>query len=134
MGFLHDPAGQPFDYGVPRAECHGVRLPAEYDGPVHGQMQIPNVPEAEYIVFEHGPFDYEQENCSVKNKVYAAMKSSDDASTGYSFDDSPGRSLTSFMIRRDTGKRSDRCGRCPSHNGWVFFCSPAGQDSQIKVS
>lgn len=32
------------------------------------------VPEAEYIVFEHGSFDYEQENRSVEEKVEAAIK------------------------------------------------------------
>ena len=91
MGFLHDPAGNLFSYGVPRAECYGVRLPASYDGPVPEQMLMTDVPEAEYIVFEHGPFDYEQENCSVEAKVYAAMEAFDYAGTGYCFDDSPGR-------------------------------------------
>lgn len=91
MGFLHDPAGQPFCYGVPRAECYGVRLPADYDGPVPEQMLLIDVPEAEYIVFEHGPFDYEQENCSVEAKVSRAMEAFDYAGTGYRFDDAPGR-------------------------------------------
>ena len=91
MGFLHDPAGQPFCYGVPRAECYGVRLPADYDGPVPEQMLMLDVPEGEYIVFEHGPFDYEQENCSVEKKVYDVMNAFDYAGTGYRFDDSTGR-------------------------------------------
>lgn len=28
-------------------------------------MMMADIPEAEYLVFEHGPFDYEQENRSV---------------------------------------------------------------------
>ncbi|MCL1882502.1 MAG: hypothetical protein FWF81_01940 [Defluviitaleaceae bacterium] len=32
-------------------------------------MLLIDVPEAEYIVFEHGPFDYEQENSSVGDRV-----------------------------------------------------------------
>ena len=91
MGFLHDPAGQPFDYGVPRAECYGVRVPADYDDPVPEQMLLTDIPEADYIVFEHGPFDYEQENCHVEQKVAKAIADYDFEGTGYQFDDAPGR-------------------------------------------
>lgn len=91
MAYIHDPKGQPFCYGVPRAECYGVRLAADYDGEVPEQMRLIDVPEAEYIVFEHGPFDYEQENCSVEEKVDAAIAHFDFTDTGYCFDDSPGR-------------------------------------------
>ena len=55
MGYINDPAGQPFCYGIPRAECYGVRLPADYKGEVPSQMLLMDVPEAEYVVFEHGP-------------------------------------------------------------------------------
>lgn len=50
-----------------------------------------DVPEAEYIVFEHGPFDYEQENRSLEAKMEKAMAAFDFAGTGYCFDTSPGR-------------------------------------------
>ena len=33
-----------------------------------------DVPEGEYIVFEHGPFDFETENASVEAKIEQAMK------------------------------------------------------------
>lgn len=50
-----------------------------------------DVPEAEYIVFEHGTFDYEQENRSVEEKIEKAMATFDFADTGYCFDTFPGR-------------------------------------------
>lgn len=96
MAYLHDPAGKPFCYGVPRAECYGVRLPADYDGPVPQGMFLLDVPEAEYIVFEHGPFDYEQENNSIGEKMEETIASFDFTGTGYAFDPSPGR-LTYFF-------------------------------------
>ena len=54
-------------------------------------MIMIDIPEAEYIVFEHGPFDYEQENCSVEEKIEKAMSTFDFIGTGYHFDTSPGR-------------------------------------------
>ena len=48
-------------------------------------------PEAEYLVFEHGPFDYDQENRSVEEKVSEAIASFDFTGTGYRYDTSPGR-------------------------------------------
>jgi AraC-like DNA-binding protein len=91
MAYLHDPNGKPFCYGVPRAECYGVRLAADYNGEVPPQMLMLDVPEAEYIVFEHGPFDYEQENRSVEEKVDSAIASFDFTDTAYCPDTSPGR-------------------------------------------
>ena len=43
-------------------ESYGVRLPADYAGPVPPQMLLMDVPEGEYLVFEHGPFCFETEN------------------------------------------------------------------------
>lgn len=91
MAYMNDPAGRLCDWGIPRTECYGVRLPADYKGEVPSQMLMIDVPEAEYIVFEHGPFDYEQENCSVEMKVERAMADFDYAGTGYCLDTSPGR-------------------------------------------
>ncbi len=91
MAYIHDPKGQPFCYGIPRAECYGVRLASDYDGEVPPQMLLMDVPEAEYIVFEHGPFDYEQENRSVEKKVDKAIANFDFSNTGYCYDTSPGR-------------------------------------------
>ncbi len=91
MAYIHDPKGQPFSYGIPRAECYGVRLALDYDGEVPQQMQLIDVPEAEYIVFEHGPFDYEQENYSVAEKINSAVANFDFTDTDYCYDASPGR-------------------------------------------
>ncbi len=91
MAYISDPDGRLCDWGIPRTECYGVRLPFDYNGEVPPQMLMIDVPEAEYIVFEHGPFDYEQENRSVEEKIEKAMATFDFAGTGYCFDTSPGR-------------------------------------------
>ncbi|ASA26005.1 helix-turn-helix transcriptional regulator [Paenibacillus donghaensis] len=91
MAYINDPDGRLCDWGIPRTECHGTRLPFDYKGEVPPQMLMIDVPEAEYIVFEHGPFDYEQENRSVEEKIEKTMATFDFAGTGYCFDTSPGR-------------------------------------------
>lgn len=91
MAFINDPAGRICSWGIPLAECYGVRLPVDYTGDVPSQMLLINVPEGEYIVFEHGPFDFEKENQSVEEKIEAAMKEFDYAASGYCLDTTPGR-------------------------------------------
>lgn len=91
MAYINDPDGRLCDWGIPRTECYGTRLPFDYKGEVPPQMLMIDVPEAEYIVFEHGAFDYEQENRSVEEKIEKAMATFDFAGTGYCFDTSPGR-------------------------------------------
>lgn len=91
MGFLNDPAGRICSWGIPLAECYGVRLPADYDGEVPSQMILTDIPEGEYIVFEHGPFDFEKENSIVEEKIEKAMKDFDYSSSGYCLDTAPGR-------------------------------------------
>lgn len=91
MAYINDPDGRLCDWGIPRTECYGARLPFDYKGEVPTQMLMVDVPEAEYIVFEHGSFDYEQENRSVEEKIEKAMATFDFAGTGYCFDTSPGR-------------------------------------------
>lgn len=91
MAYINDPNGRLCDWGIPRTECYGARLPMDYKGEVPPQMLMIDVPENEYLVFEHGPFDYEQENRSVEDKIEKAMATFDFASAGYCFDTSPGR-------------------------------------------
>lgn len=92
LAYIHEPEARKFDcYAVPRVECYGVRLAADYDGEIPPQMLMMDVPEAEYIVFEHGPFDYEKENRIVEDTVDLAVATFDYAGTGYCFDTSPGR-------------------------------------------
>ena len=78
-------------YPVPRYECYGCRLPVNYAGPVPEQMLLKDVPEGEYIVFEHGPFDYDQENRSVEFAIDNAQEDFDWSATDYEFDPTMGR-------------------------------------------
>lgn len=91
MAYINDPAGRLCDWGIPRTECYGVRLPAQYGGEVPPQMLLADIPEGEYIVFEHGPFDYEQENRSIEEKIEKAMADFDYAAAGCCIDTAPGR-------------------------------------------
>ncbi len=91
MAFINEPEGRICSWGIPLAESYGVRLPADYDGEVPEQMMLMDVPEGEYIVFEHGPFDFETENAAVEAKIEAAMKEFDYAASGYILDTAPGR-------------------------------------------
>ena len=91
MAFMNEPEGRICSWGIPLAECYGVRLPIDYDGPVPEQMLIAEIPEGEYIVFEHGPFDYETENNMVEQKIEKAMKEFDYETSGYCLDTAPGR-------------------------------------------
>ena len=91
MAYINDPEGRLCDWGIERTECYGVRLPMDYKGGVPPQMLMADVPEAEYIVFEHGPFDYEQENRSVEEQIEKAMAAFDFTGTGYCYDTAPGR-------------------------------------------
>jgi AraC-like DNA-binding protein len=91
MAYINDPKGRLCDWGIPRIECYGVRLPMDYNGEVPPQMLLIEVPEAEYIVFEHGPFDYEQENRSVEELIEKAMSGFDYSETNYCMDTTPGR-------------------------------------------
>ena len=63
----------------------------DYKGGVPPRMLMVDVPEAEYIVFEHGPFDYEQENRSVEEQIEKAMAAFDFTGIGYCYDTAPGR-------------------------------------------
>ena len=91
MAFINEPTGRICSWGIPLAEAYGVRLPSDYDGEIPPQMQIMDVPEGEYIVFEHGPFDFEKENSAVEAKIEEAMKGFDYKSSGYELDLTPGR-------------------------------------------
>lgn len=91
MAFINEPTGRICSWGIPLAEAYGVRLPADYDGVIPAGMQLMDVPEGEYLVFEHGPFDFETENAAVETKIEAAMKAFDYAAHGYALDLTQGR-------------------------------------------
>ena len=91
MAFLNAPEGRICSWGIPLAECYGVRLPSDWNGTVPDQMILSDIAEGEYIVFEHGPFDFEKENQAVEAKIEEAMKNFDWAKTCYELDTTPGR-------------------------------------------
>lgn len=91
MAFINEPEGRICSWGIPLAESYGVRLPADYQGPVPPQMQLMDIPEGEYLVFEHGPFDFETQNQAVEAKIEAAMKDFDYPASGYRLDLTQGR-------------------------------------------
>lgn len=91
MAFINAPEGRICSWGIPLAEAYGVRLPLDYDGPVPAQMQLMDIPEGEYLVFEHGPFDFETENSAVEGRMEAAMQAFDYEGSGYRLDTEPGR-------------------------------------------
>ena len=47
--------------------------------------------EKDVIVFEHGPFDYQTQNCNVEQKIEEAMKNFDYAASGYCLDTTQGK-------------------------------------------
>lgn len=91
MAFINEPSGRICSWGIPLAEAYGARLPVDFNGEVPPQMQIMDVPEGEYIVFEHGAFDFETENSVVEAKMEKAMKEFDYTTSGYKLDTSQGR-------------------------------------------
>ena len=91
MAFINEPEGRICSWGIPLAEAYGVRLPADYAGPVPPQMRLMDVDEGTCLVFEHGPFDAETENALVEVRIERAMKAFDYARTGYHLDLMPGR-------------------------------------------
>ena len=91
MAYINDPTGRLCDWGFLRTECYGARLPMDYSGETPPGMILTDVPEGEYIVFEHGPFDYEQENRSVEDTSERAMAEFDYAASGRCLDTTPGR-------------------------------------------
>ena len=91
MAYINELSGRICSWGIPLAESYGVRLPADYHGEIPEQMQIMDVPEGEYIVFEHGPFDFQTQNCAVEQKIEEVMKNFDYAASGYCLDTTQGR-------------------------------------------
>jgi len=72
-------------------EAYGVRLPAGFSGPVPEELLLVDVPEAEYIVFEHGAFDYEQECESASERLAQAIVEFSFDGTDYRLDETAGR-------------------------------------------
>lgn len=97
LAYINDPTGRLCDWGFPRIECYGVRLPNNYQGEIPPQMEMIDIPENEYLIFEYGAFDYEQEQRSVENKIEEAMSTFDFSSTEYQYDTMAGRIIYFFF-------------------------------------
>jgi len=80
-----------------KAEAYGVRLPLDYSGDVPAQMALIDVAQAEYLVFEHGAFSFEEECESVGEKLQAAIDNFNYSEVDYEVDTSPGR-IQYFMF------------------------------------
>ncbi|MCL2249705.1 MAG: helix-turn-helix transcriptional regulator [Oscillospiraceae bacterium] len=72
-------------------ECYGIRLAPDYNSDVPKPLTMVDVPEAEYIVFEHGPFSHDGEGETVGNKTLEAIANYDYTETAHELDNSPGR-------------------------------------------
>lgn len=86
MAWINAAEGRICNWGIPLAEAYGVRLSENYSLPIPNNMNMMDVLEGEYIVFEHGPFDIEKESQSVEEKIEAAMKTFDYEKSGYTLD------------------------------------------------
>jgi AraC-like DNA-binding protein/predicted transcriptional regulator YdeE len=88
-----------------KAEAYGIRLPVNYRGTIPDNMLIIDIPETNYIVFEHGPFNYEEESESVAKKLGDAIRSFNLSKTEYKVDDSPGRISYFYFVPESFHKR-----------------------------
>lgn len=95
MAYINDPEGRLCDWGLSGRSVMACAFPWITKA-VPPQMLM-DVPEAEYIVFEHGPFDYEQENRSVEEQIEKAMAAFDFTGTGYCYDTAPGRIIYMYF-------------------------------------
>jgi AraC-like DNA-binding protein len=88
-----------------RAEAYGVRLPINYNGAKPENMLLIDIPEMEYIVFEHGPFDYEQESETVGKKIQETISAFDFSKTEFKPDISAGRIEYFYFVPESFEKR-----------------------------
>lgn len=72
-------------------ECYGARLDPQYDGPVPAPLLLIDVPEADYLAFEHGPFDYEKEGDQVDRLLRSALDHFSFDKLDFEPDNRPGR-------------------------------------------
>jgi len=87
------------------AEAYGVRLPINYNGAIPENMLNIDIPEMEYIVFEHGPFNFEEESETVGMKLEAAINTFDFSRTEYKLDISKGRIGYFYFVPESFEKR-----------------------------
>jgi len=66
---------------------YGIPVPLEYDGPVPEGMECRVIPESEYLVFHHPPFDYLKDNGAVMKAIEDTAWNYDPKAKGYAWDE-----------------------------------------------
>ena len=98
MAHIYEPNGK-------TAEAYGIRLAENYSGTILDPMQLISIPETEYIVFEHGPFNFEEECEAVCEKLQAAIDAFDFSTTKYTPDTAAGRIAYFYFVPESFEKR-----------------------------
>lgn len=70
-----------------RGYLYGIPVPLDYDGPIPEGMACRDIPESEYIVFFHPPFDYLRDNSAVMRAVEEKARNFDPGEMGYTWDE-----------------------------------------------
>lgn len=84
MGFPREANGK-------MPEAYGVRMPADWRGELPAGMLSLDIAEGEYLVFEHGPFDFETQCGGVYEQLEEAIRAFDWSGSGCGPDNSAGR-------------------------------------------
>lgn len=69
MAYINDPQGRLCDWGFPRIECYGVRLPLDYQGDIPDLMTLTTIPEAEYLVLNMDHLIMNRKTAVLRNKL-----------------------------------------------------------------
>ncbi|MDO3411529.1 AraC family transcriptional regulator [Saccharibacillus sp. CPCC 101409] len=85
-----DAAGRQGERKGPSGYFYGIPAPAGCSAEVPEGMERREVPESEYLVFFHPPYDYLQENGEVQQTVEQTAWNFDPARLGYDWNDAPG--------------------------------------------
>ncbi|OWR28482.1 AraC family transcriptional regulator [Saccharibacillus sp. O23] len=74
----------------PSGYLYGIPVAADYEGEVPDGMECREVPESEYLVFWHPPFDYLKDNGEVMRVVEDTAWNFDPSKLGYVWNEAPG--------------------------------------------
>ncbi|KKO50753.1 AraC family transcriptional regulator [Paenibacillus sp. DMB20] len=66
---------------------YGIPVSLDYNGQIPPGMECKEIPESEYLVFYHPPFDYLKDNGTVMNTVEQAAWNFDPRGMGYDWDE-----------------------------------------------
>lgn len=85
-GQLGQTAGWFYQNGQ-KGYLYGIPVSSEYDGPIPAGMECRDIPESEYLVFFHPPFNYLKDNGAVMRTVEEAASKFDPKEMGYEWDE-----------------------------------------------